>query len=135
MELRTGTLTLTQMQDEVSSIASLLRRTGKHDLLVSYGWACDLDIDELYQDRPLPLSDLSGFIARSEQDGVFTLGEADLYIESADHAVQFVLCHESDVHLTTDDAAMAEEVGTGWAAKGYPYYRPLASVLSLRPPE
>lgn len=124
MELRTGTLTLTQMQDEVDSLIAFLREKSKQDVLVSYGWGCcDLDMDQLYQERPLALLGLSDFITRSVQDGAFRLGDADLYIESADRAVQFVLCHESDVHVTTEDAAVAEEVGAAWVAKGYPSYQ------------
>lgn len=125
MELRTGMLTLSQLRDGVSGIINFLRGKGKQDLLVFYGWGCDLDINELYQDIPLLLPELSDFITRSEHGGIFTLGKADLYVESADRAVQFVLCHESDVHVTSEDAAIIGEVGAAWAAKGYPYYQVL----------
>ena len=123
MEFRTGTLTPAQMRDGVDNLVAFLRQRSKQDVFVSYGWGCDLDVDELYRDRPLALSSLNGFISRSEQDGVFMLGEAGLYIESADRAVQFVLCHEADVHATTKDANIAEQIGSAWADKGYPYYQ------------
>jgi len=122
MELRTSALTRPQLQEEISVIIDLLRAKGKLHLLVSYGWDCDLEADHLYQGKPLPLSGLPAFLSSSEDQGIFTLGENDLLIECADHSIEFTLCHESDIHMMTEDMELATEIQRAWASKGYSPY-------------
>ncbi len=122
MELRTELLTQPQLEREISSIINFLQCKGKHDLVVSYGWGCDLDVNELYQEKPLPLLELHSFIVQSIQLGIFAVGKADLYINSQDEEIGFVLCHESNVHVTTQNRELAQEVASEWAERGYSYY-------------
>ena len=110
------------MEQEISNIVGFLQARGIHDLNVSYGWGCDLDSDDLYQEKPLPLPDLLDFILQSIQSGVFAFGEGNLYISSRDEEAEFVLCHELDVHITFGDEKLALEVASGWAERGYTYY-------------
>ena len=80
MELRTQTLTATQWEQEIDDLIYLLQVEGKHELIVSYGWGCDLDMDDLYQEVPLPLSGLREWIAQAAVSGIFTLGQGILHI-------------------------------------------------------
>ena len=121
-ELRSGTLTRPQLQDEVSALVKFLQAKGKLNLLVSYGWDCDLEVEHLYQENLLPLSELLAFLSRSEEAGIFRLGENDLLIESADRSIVFTLCHESDIHMTTKEIGMANEIQSSWASKNYSLY-------------
>ncbi len=68
MELFTRILTRPEIQEEVGAIADFLHSQGKQSLLVSYGWDCDLEPEELFQEKTLPLSNLSAFLAQSEED-------------------------------------------------------------------
>ena len=122
IELRTGLLTLPQLQEEVNAIIEFLQSKNKRHLLVSYGWDCDLEPEQLYQESPVPPSDLQTFLAESEDDGIFMLGKNDLHIESADRSIEFTLCHESDIHMKTEDKGFAHEIQAYWATKDYPLY-------------
>jgi hypothetical protein len=51
MEISTGFLTQTQLIAEIDAVITFLGRLGKNDLLVSYAFGCNLDMDELYKDR------------------------------------------------------------------------------------
>ena len=84
MEFRTAVLTKPQLEQEISGIIRFMESIGKHDLNVSFGWGCYLDDDELYQAKPLPLSDLRTFIVQSIESEVFSLGEGDFFIDSQD---------------------------------------------------
>ena len=121
-ELRTGTLTQSQLWEEVRAIIEFLQAKGKLNLLVSYGWDCDLEAEQLYQENPQPLSGLLAFLSRSEETGIFRLGENDLFIESADRSIEFTLWHESDIHMTTEDIGLANEMQSAWASKNYSLY-------------
>jgi len=121
VEIRSGILTQTQLEGEVSTIIDVFQAQHCDNLLVSYGWECDLDPDELYQEKPMPLSSLRDFIRQSTNDGIFELGNADLLISSRDRSVEFVLCHEADIHMTAS-RELTNEIGKNWKAKGYSYY-------------
>ena len=122
MEFRTAVLTKPQLEQEISGIIRFLLSNGKHDLNVSFGWGCYLDDDELYQAKSLPLLDLSAFIARSIESDLFSLGEGDFFIESQDGEIRFVLCHESDIHMTAKNRELAQQVASGWESRGYAPY-------------
>lgn len=89
---------------------------------MSYGWGCDLDMENMYQEVPLPLSELRAWLAQSTETGIFTFGESDLHIESCDREVEIELCHECDIHLTTDNEGLAQEVASEWAKRGFAPY-------------
>ena len=90
--------------------------------MVSYGWGCDLDMDDLYQEVPLPLSHLREWIEQSTESGVFTLGESILHIYSQDREISVELGDEGDIHVTTENKELTQEVAFGWAARGITYY-------------
>lgn len=122
MEFTTERLTSAQLEQEVDNILNFLRSKHKNDLVVSYGWGCDLEMDALYQEKRLPLSELHDFIEQSIQSGIFVLGESDLAIDSQDRKLGFILCHESDIHVTAEDSEVAKEMAAAWASRGYTCY-------------
>ena len=122
MELRTQILTAAQWDKEVDYLVCLLQDKSKQELAVSYGWGCDLDMDDLYQEVFLPLSGLREWITEAALSGVFTLGEGTLHLRSQDKEIEVELCHESDIHLTTGNQRFVREVTSGWTARGITYY-------------
>lgn len=118
MELCTQVLTATQWEQEIDNLVHTLQVKGKRELIVSYGWGCDLDMDDLYQELLLPLSGLREWIIQAAVSGIFTLGEGTLHIRSQDKEIEVELCHEADIHLMTDNPELAQEVVAGWAARG-----------------
>ncbi len=122
MEYRTAILIKPQLEQEIIFILHFLESNNKHNLNVSFGWGCSLDDDALYQPKPLPLSGLSTFIAQSAASGIFSLGEGDFSIESQDGEISFLLCHESDIHVTAKKSELAQKVAAEWKARGYAPY-------------
>ena len=93
MELVTRRLTADEVGNLASHVAQLLTNWGMEDIVVSYGWECALDIEQLYHDIPLKTHQLEGFILDSVARSVFEFGNADLWISGKDRRVTFLLCH------------------------------------------
>ena len=120
MKLVSGLRTSEQLWSEVQEIAALLTRLQITDLIVSYGYNGSSDDrfdDELYQDIEIKADDLLGFLSRSITEGRYHLGEQDFHIRSLAGDVVFLICHESDVHLETDNAEIASAMRVRWAAE------------------
>lgn len=122
MELVTEDLTPLRWAQEIDHLAEFMQVAGKHELTVSYGWGCDLDMDDLYQEVPLPLSGLREWIEQSTASGIFTLGESMLHIYSQDREISIDIGNEGEVHLTIDNAELAQKVASGWTARSITYY-------------
>lgn len=69
--------------------AFLLER-GVEECMVKYGWERGRVEERLERPALIPLRD-------------FVAGESDLYVELEKPAAEFVFCHESDIHLKTED--------------------------------
>jgi len=90
-----------------------------------YGWACKLDIDELWKDIPIAIDGLGQFIQQSIERGGYNPARSDLFIQTEDGVVQFLLCHESDIHLKTESSELLQEVKPHWVSQGYRGYEKL----------
>ena len=106
-EIRCNQLTEEQLRGEIEFFARLFIDNGKRTVIAMYGWECDLGIDEMYQDIEIGGDDVPEFIQRSEDSGIFRLGRSDLFFRSADKEIEFVLCHESDIHFTGSEALVS----------------------------
>ena len=122
MEIATEDLIPLRWAREVDHLVQFLQVAGKHDLTVSYGCGCDLEMDDLYQEVPLPLSHLREWIEQSTMSGVFTFGESILHIYSQDREISIDLGDEGDIHVTTENEELAQEVASGWMAQCITYY-------------
>lgn len=125
MKLASGLRTFEQLWSEVQEIAALLGRLQINDLIVSYGYNGNSDDrydDELYQEIEIKTDDLLGFLSNSIAEGRYHLGEQDFHIQSLSGDVEFLLCHESDVHLETGNAEVASHMRARWAAQPPPGY-------------
>lgn len=122
MEIATEDLTSHRWTQEIDYLVKFLQDKGKQELTVSYGWGCDLDMDDLYQEVPLPLSHLREWIEQSTASGIFTLGQSILHIYSQDGEICIDLGDEGDIHVTTENKELAQEVAFGWTARGITFY-------------
>ena len=125
MEIITETLTATQWEQEIGHLIEFLQVQGKRELVVSYGWGCDLDMDDLFQEIPMPLSGLREWMVQATVAGIFTFGESNLHIYSRDKEIEFILGHECDIELTTENRELAQEVASGWKMRGFTSYEVL----------
>jgi hypothetical protein len=106
------------LEAQLRLVSELCAAFDPSGLDVSYGWACELDIDELYRDHRIDSHRLLDFVDESTRRGVFTLGQSDLHIQGADIGFSFRLCHESDVHFESADLALVTRVVSAWKAAG-----------------
>lgn len=120
MKLVSALRTPEQLWSEVQEIAALLIRLQITDLIVFFGYNGSSDDrfdDELYQDIEIGADDMEGFLSRSITEGRYHLGEQDFHIRSLAGDAAFLICHESDVHLETDNAEAITHMRARWAAQ------------------
>ena len=115
----TGPLTPAQLLEEVSELVKLLQSTGIENVVVEYGSGCKLEADQLWRDIDIRLPDLIAFIQSSIDKGIYTLGEADLVLQDRDRSFECLFCHESDIHLMTEDDGLLTQATRRWMDKGY----------------
>jgi len=127
MKCVSGPLTPVQVLEELPEIVKLLRVGGIEKLLVEYGQGCKLEMAQLWQDIEVSLSDLMAFIQGSIERGIYSPGEADLVLQDHDHNFECLFCHESDIHLETEDSSFLEQVTKRWMDKGYKGFKLAAS--------
>jgi hypothetical protein len=115
----TGPLTPAQLLDEVPEIVKLLQTIGIKYLVVEFGSGCKLEPNQLWQEIDVGLIDLVAFVQDSIEKGIFSPGRADLVLQDRDGSFECVFCHESDIHLMSDDSAIITGATTRWMDKGY----------------
>lgn len=118
MELRTKPLELPVLAEQLDSIVELCARFSPETVVVLYGWACNLDTPDLWQEMRTPTAALRALIRTSMERGVYDLGESDLYIQDAGESFRFLLCHESDIHFRSLDESMINIVEAAWRGAG-----------------
>ena len=114
VEIATQQLDNATLEAQLRLVAELCAAFDASGVNVSYGWACELDIDELYTDHLIESHRLLDFVGESIRRGVFTLGESDLLIHGAGINFSFRLCHEADVHFESPDLPIVNRVVSAW---------------------
>ncbi len=119
MKIGSGPITSSQVLDEVPEIAKLLRSNGIEDAIVYYGWGTRLEINQLWSPIEVKVEDLPAFVRDSVAQGIFSPGNSDLIIEDKARTLNFLLCHESDIHLMTENQKLINETNRHWSEMGY----------------
>ena len=121
-ELRTEPIAPERIAALVPEIVQLLRGWGIDNVTVTYGYECKLPEDELWQPKKMRVEEVEAFINKSVAVGIFRFGECDLHIEDLDRTLEFRLCHESDVHFESVNAALVAQVAAHWHREGLTLY-------------
>lgn len=121
-EVVTEPLTSEQLRAGTAVVSSLLQAWHNERADVSYGIMCDLPPEQLWEAHEIPSSSLLEFVQQSEDRGVFRLGSSDLWIADRPGSFKFRLCHESDIHFTTDSEDRLRQVIEAWRAQGFKQY-------------
>jgi len=119
MEIASGPLARDIYLAAIGQVVDFLRSNGIGEILVAYGWGCDCPDDQLYQDVSMPLERLQPFIAESETADFYRVAKDNLHVKDPAGRCEFLLCHESDIHLITDDAGLFKQMESIWLANGY----------------
>ncbi len=107
MEYISSELSVSDINAYLGAVPSLLASLGHTECNVSYGWMCELPVDELWQAHKVAIDELSGFVAAAVAGGIYKPGASDLFIESIDGQTLIKICHESDVHVASPEASLA----------------------------
>lgn len=119
MELTSGILKVEQIKNELDTLVSLFKDCDVDLVKVAYGFGCESDMDVQYVDMEIPTKDLKDFIERSVAKGIYKFGYNDLHVKSEQEDVEFLLCHESDIHLYTDSNESFNWILNKWLISGY----------------
>jgi hypothetical protein len=112
IELTTGYLDFEQLDAEVIAIVDDFKAFGVDTVYLSFGFACHRDTLVQSEDVPVRTGELARFIADGEADGTFELGESDLSIRGG--GLEFLLCHERDIHCLGEESAALLAVRKRW---------------------
>lgn len=123
MELTTSFIKSEQVQKELDTILDLLKKKNIARVTISFGFDCGVDIDELYVENFIATDELMAFLEQSVADDKYTFGSNDLYIKAAEIDAEFLLCHESDVHLYTENAEILDFIKNKWLKENYEVYQ------------
>lgn len=118
MELCCGPLGVTEVQEEIPFLCSMVRHDGAQQIGVMYGVGCRTDDDVLWRESKIRSADLDAWIADSILSGVYSPGDCDLFIFDHDR-LTVRLCHESDIHIETTELRIISECTIRWLAKGF----------------
>jgi hypothetical protein len=121
MEIVTGLLSREQLQGELRDIREFFRN---HAITASYmyGWGCDIEIDRQWQVNPVAIEAIVETVEEGLASGIFSWGKADLFLYDGEERFSFLLCHEGDVHFTSEDESLVALVRAAWEARGYQVY-------------
>lgn len=117
-EIACGPISESAVLDEIPFVWSLFIESGSAVVSVEYGWACNADMDSLWQPKEIAISELPDWINRSISEGVYKPGRSDIFIEDRGR-LKVQLCHEADIHIETQMAAIIRKCASRWLGKGY----------------
>jgi len=120
VELVTGSLNNATLLGCVPDIAAWYLLFGMECLVVEYGWGSDQQ--KLWTAIDVNVEGLTQFVARSVDEGGFVPGSSDLLISDRLKTLQFRLCHESDIHVESDNLAAMQLIERQWSIKGIQVY-------------
>ncbi len=106
------------MVDEIPFVCSLFLDGGSVEVSVMYGWGCNLEFDVLWKPKNIATANLYDWITTSLQCGVYEPGNSDIFIEDRE-LLKTKLCHEADIHITTEAATIIEKCALRWLPRGY----------------
>jgi hypothetical protein len=100
--------------DEIPFVCSLFQMTGVRMVSLMYGWACAQD--RLWETVELPTLGLHALIERSIHEGTYHPAKSDLFITASDQLTAR-LCHEADIHVTTESPAIISQCAARWLSQ------------------
>ena len=122
MQVRTEPLTDALFEREIGHVYELCLEFDPEQLDVAYGWACNLDMDDLWKNNRIRTNDLAAFVNRSTSEGIVELGGSDLHIKGVNSSFAFTLCHEADIHFESPKPSLVARVTGAWGQRGVRFY-------------
>jgi hypothetical protein len=119
MELTSGRLSRDDYLQAIAGVIEFMAAEGVREVLVAYGFGCDCPDEQLYRDQPMPLGRLEAFIAEAEGFDSYRAGKDNLHVKDGTGRIEFLFCHESDIHFISEDRELVERLKAKWLAAGF----------------
>lgn len=119
MELTSGPLPRDEYLRAIDGIVEFMLALDMREILVCYGFGCDWPEEQLYQCVSMLVTELSSFIADAESKDYFRVGRDNLHVTETTGRLEFVLCHEADIHFIADDFELISQLKKKWLSMGY----------------
>lgn len=110
----TSTITTAGVLQQIGEAVNVLKYLGHENIVIQYGWGCNLDYEDLWKPIPVRIDTLMENITKSKEEGIFMPGSSDLYVSDLVGSFQLKFCHESDIHLSTNDRHLFESITKVW---------------------
>lgn len=114
-EHRTKPLNRQALLDELTFVGSRLMQAGTREAQVSFGWDCNIPIEDMWQEHGVRMGEIPEFIRQAEQARIVDVGRGDIFVESQDFCL--TLCQEDDVHVA-GTADLVHEMVERWQRLG-----------------
>ena len=122
MEITSGILTEEQFLKEIEEMPELLSQLGINYVLISFGYGCNEDLEDLWKERQISVDDIADFLQQNIDSGLFTPTTGDLFIKSNEHGTEILFCHESDIHFKTSNENAFQMKRNDWISKEFQGY-------------
>lgn len=119
MELTTGFLSREEYLQAIDGIIDFMAAAGVRTIFVAYGFGCDCPEEEMYQDTMISLNRLLPFIDQAEALDYYRVGQDNLHVKDESGRIEFLLCHESDIHFISEDKDLMNWMKARWIEAGY----------------
>jgi hypothetical protein len=120
------------LREWIGELACFLDTVGHGPYSVELGWGATLPTEQLWHQVEVAPKDIPALIRESEAKGVIRLGTSDLIIRSKERAINFTICHDSDIHFVSSDEDLLRTVTALWRAKGWEVYQSAYAVGGRR---
>lgn len=109
---------------ELEFVPAYLAARNIREAEVMLGLCRQLPMDAMWSPSVVPLGDVLPWVNRHISSGSIELGLDDVIIGAAGPpAIQWVFCHEGDIHFASPDVSLVDEMVARWRAAGIGCYR------------
>ncbi|MBU9579066.1 hypothetical protein KTE26_11550 [Ralstonia mannitolilytica] len=119
IENRTKPLNRELLLQELEFVIAKLAEAGVGEVQLSFGWDCNLDIDDMWQEQSVRVDALLESVIQAEQSGIVEVGRGDIFVKTYDF--ELTLCHEADAHVGGAGDLVRETI-VRWQQLGYEPY-------------
>lgn len=117
MTIGTAPLTPEATWREIDALVTFLTSLGVTQVTITYGWGCHAEGME--QSTIVPLSELVVFLQQTIAQGIYHLGEDNLYISADDPTLTITLCHDQDIHFEAASKSLEARLRGEWESRGH----------------
>jgi hypothetical protein len=119
-EVRSEFLDDHQFLKEVHWVCALLEERPEAVLNLTWGFGTD---PEYWFANAVGATNVRRFLEDAVVAGIYTWGQADVYIEMPGKEVKITLCHETDLHVESKDEAWIKRSTDRWSKEGIAWWR------------